>query len=180
MQQATQKQSITLFKSLLKPFLGLCLFLLLALQIQGALSKPKSNIERFDLNEYQVFVKNWDDSIPVLCTKIKSESDWKQWISPAAIMGQHKPYQPEKKFFDRYQLVLISKIAPHPEALQLVKTEAKLSVLRIEYTEKMVPENSALFKASLILQIPQSNSFKTIDIVEKDKQGKRVSVCTLN
>jgi hypothetical protein len=44
----------------------------------------------------------------------------------------------------------------------------------------MVPENSALFKASLILQIPQSNSFKTIDIVEKDKQGKRVSVCTLN
>ena len=61
-----------------------------------------------------------------------------------------------------------------------IKTEPKSSTLRIEYTEKVAPENSALFKDSLILQVPQSSAFKTIDIVEKDKQGKRVSVCKLN
>lgn len=62
-------------------------------------------------DEYAAFVKNWNGDGP-LCAVIRSPADWEKYMGAAVVQGNKKPVAPDAKFFEKEQIVLVSRVTP--------------------------------------------------------------------
>ncbi|MCK5595435.1 hypothetical protein KAI19_04590, partial [bacterium] len=64
-----------------------------------------------DSHKYQSFVKNWDSKKhQVLYALISSPDEWNAVFHPAPIMGVNRPFCPDKKLYDKEQILVVSRV----------------------------------------------------------------------
>ncbi len=72
------------------------------------------------MEEFAVFVNNWNDSSMPHYAIIGNIQEWKAEFSPAATMGNNKPFQPDPALFNDNVLVAISRVSDAPAPGQKV------------------------------------------------------------
>ncbi|MBP0600604.1 hypothetical protein J8I26_21000 [Herbaspirillum sp. LeCh32-8] len=133
---------------------------------------------------YQGFLKNWDDKRqPVFCTLIRSRADWDQWMNPAPVTGDKRPYGPSSAHFDTKQYLLVARVMRAPDAAERPHVFTPLSVtlrndtLRVNYLYRE-PASGASYtiKDYLMLAIPKER-YTTGPVVFYENDRK---VCQLD
>ncbi|WDZ95604.1 hypothetical protein Herbaro_19310 [Herbaspirillum sp. WKF16] len=133
---------------------------------------------------YQGFLKNWDDKKqPVFCTLIRSRAEWDEWMQPAPVAGDKRPYGPATAHFDTKQYLLVARTMRAPDAAERPHVFTPLSVtwrqetLRINYLYR-APSSGASYtiKDYLMLAIPKER-YTTGPVVFYENDRK---VCQLD
>ena len=60
--------------------------------------------------DFQSFVGNWTPLTAPLCAVLRSDDDWKRVLHPAAVMGDHKPFEPPDTFWTSRAILLFARV----------------------------------------------------------------------
>ena len=66
------------------------------------------------MEDFAAFVKNWSDESAPHYAIVGNIEEWKSVFSPAATMGNKKPFQPDPAIFQENVLVAISRVSDMP------------------------------------------------------------------
>ena len=129
---------------------------------------------RISTNQYQNFIKNWDDkNHPLLVACIDTAAHYDAVFHPAPVIGGKKAFAPDATLYEKEQILIIARVMKNPENMDKVfvvkEVSANLNQLTILY-QYDEPKNDATsqVKNFLALQIPKI-SYAKVTIYENDK-----------
>lgn len=150
-------------------------------------SGTKLPFTKVDPNKYANFINNWDNANkPVLSALIQNADQYNKVFSPAATMGNTKPYAPDSSLYNSKNLVVLGRVVDVPangdqnaalNALQpskVVQTGNTLDVY-YNYSAPNASGSSYTIKAPLELEIPNGN-YKQVNIYENGKKIEQLNV----
>lgn len=138
---------------------------------------------------YSGTVKNWDNKQqPVLCTLIRSQSEWEYWFQPTQVMNSGKrklplrsqdALAPKAEYFETRQLLLATRVIQAPDSNerdQIFTPESvtmKNGVLTLRYRFAS-PASGATYEVKdfLLVEIPKESY--TTGPVRFIENGQRV------
>lgn len=132
--------------------------------------------QEISMNDYQNFLINWDEKkYPQLFALIDTPEKYDRLFHPAAVMGNKRPFAPDKSLFTAEQILVVARVTAAPENADQVFAVEKISKkdqrleLHYRFQEPATgPTWSA--KIYLALRIPRDN----YQIVIFYENGKKV------
>jgi len=125
--------------------------------------------------DFQSFIKNWDDKKqPVLYALIQTPAQWHAIFQPAAVMGGNRPFGPDKKEFEKNQLLVTARVMFPPDTNKVFQVE-KVSandeelVLSYRFDEPKTPKSYTV-KNYLGVWLPK-RTFKRVIFIENGKRS---------
>ena len=126
-------------------------------------------------DEFQSFIKNWDDKkYPALYALIRTPAQWNAIFHPAPVMGGDRPFAPDAKIYENEQIIIVARVIPAADpnltVFNVRQIFADNDVLFIYYRFNQ-PENTASYtvKSNLSVVIPNHN-YKRIVFIESGRQ----------
>lgn len=136
---------------------------------------------RVAAQEYQNFLKNWDDvKTPLFCAVMNSAGRYEAWFHPAPLNRAHKSFGPAPAVFEREQFLVVARVSPGGESVDALfgvdRVEESGLDVRFFYQFHAPSESSSYtIKAHLALRIPQK-AYRRAVFVEN---GAQVAVLDL-
>jgi hypothetical protein len=129
---------------------------------------------RIAADEYQSFLKNWDDKArPLLCAVIENPAQYDALFQPAAVMGNTRPFAPDPTLYAAEEILLVARVTTAPENMdsvfQLDRVTAAGPQLTLHYRFSE-PKTDATFsvKSFLAVRVPKRDWTK-VAFVENGK-----------
>lgn len=119
------------------------------------------DVRDFALSDYQVFVANWDEKLPLFTARMQSHEDWNRAIQAAAVMGNKRPFAPDQAFWLKRELLLVAfidgKNASNAYQIESVAYDEEKQLVRVNVvaTEKTtITKDGARYKNTLAISMP--------------------------
>jgi hypothetical protein len=138
-------------------------------------SSAEIPFRRVSAQEYQNFLKNWDDAkTPLLRAVILSAGRYEAWFHPAPLNRPNRAFGPEPALFEKEQILVVARVTPGVVAVDALfgvdRVEGAGTEVRLFYRfrEPSVPSDYTI-KAHLALRIPKK-AYQRAVFVENGKQ----------
>lgn len=131
--------------------------------------------QRIGVDEYQNFVKNWDNKKqPIFLAVIQTPEQYDAIFHPAAVMGDTRKFAPDPQLFEHEQILLAARVMKASEGdfdqsftVESITSQDDELIVKYRYNE---PQSNATWfvKNFLCLRIPKYN-YQKVTFIENGK-----------